>query len=68
MNGRRRPRRDLERSANMPIRGWTTRPDKGPAMNTSDMRDLDSPRERRYGEAIKEGRALANASFFSGFD
>jgi len=27
------------------------RPERGPAMKTSDMYDLDSPRSRRYGEA-----------------
>lgn len=26
-------------------------PDNGPAMNTMAMRDLDSPRDNRYGEA-----------------
>ena len=27
------------------------RPDNGPAMNTMAMRDFDSPRDSRYGEA-----------------
>ena len=51
MYGRRRPNRDLERSANAPTRGWTIRPESGPAMKTRDMYDFDRPRSSRNGEA-----------------
>ena len=37
---------------NAPIKGCTISPDRGPATNTIDMRDLESPRERRYGDAV----------------
>ncbi len=47
--GRLLPHFEVDSSAMTPIIGWTINPDSGPATQTSDVCDLDSPRERRYG-------------------
>jgi hypothetical protein len=52
MYGLRRPKREVEESARTPMRGCTKRPESGPAMNTMDTEDLESPREMRYGDAV----------------
>ena len=36
----------------LPIAGWTSNPESGPARKTRDMYDFDRPSERRYGDAI----------------
>ena len=51
MNGLRRPKRDFEWSARTPISGWTISPLNGPATNTIDIKDFESPSESKYGEA-----------------
>ena len=33
------------------MRGWTIKPESGPARKTIDMSDLESPNDNRYGEA-----------------
>ena len=58
MYGRLRPQRSVDRSASEPTRGCMISPDKGPAMNTRDMSDLESPREIRYGDATRHSRTL----------
>lgn len=49
MMGRRLPHFDVDSSATTPIIGWTIKPDKGPATQTSDVWPLVSPSDRRYG-------------------
>lgn len=49
MSGRRRPHFDLVSSDMTPTMGWTTRPDSGPATQTSDVLLLVRPKSRRYG-------------------
>lgn len=74
MYGLLRPKRDFELSAMtparqsakygdeerrpIPMRGWTMRPERGPAMKTRDIRDLERPREMRYGEAARHRRSV----------
>lgn len=36
-----------------PINGCMTRPERGPATNTTAILDFDRPRDKRYGEADK---------------
>lgn len=49
INGLRLPHLDRDRSAITPMSGWIMRPDNGPAIHTSDVRDLVKPSCRRYG-------------------
>lgn len=49
MNGRRRPYFDRELSAMTPTNGCTINPERGPAIQTADIRLLERPKERRYG-------------------
>lgn len=65
IHGRRRPKRDFDRSASMPesvsektlnlitvpMSGCMIKPESGPATNTSDIKDFDRPSSSRYGEA-----------------
>ena len=46
--------RGIESSGmNVPIRGWTSRPDNGPARNAIAVNDFENPSLIRYGEAIR---------------
>lgn len=47
IKGRLLPRGERDRSAKMPTSGCTMSPDRGPAMKTSDMNDLERPNSRR---------------------
>lgn len=49
IKGRRLPHCDLEPSDITPTTGWTMRPDKGPASQTSEVCPLVRPRDSRYG-------------------
>lgn len=56
MNGLRRPHFDRDRSAMTPISGCMISPDRGPAIQTSDVRDLVRPSWSRYGVQSASGR------------
>jgi hypothetical protein len=47
MMGLLRPHFDFDWSDITPITGWTIRPDRGPAIHTTDVCPLVKPRERR---------------------
>jgi hypothetical protein len=49
MKGLRRPHFDLDSSARVPTIGWTSRPDNGPAIHTSEVLLLLRPRLSKYG-------------------
>ena len=52
MKGRRRPKEEREESERTPTRGWTIKPERGPAIKTKLMADFDNPSEMRKGEAV----------------
>lgn len=47
INGRRRPKREVDLSATAPTMGWTMRPEMGPATQTREVLDFVRPRFRR---------------------
>ena len=49
MKGRRLPQREVDRSVMAPTIGTITRPERGPAIQTNDVFDLERPRRSRYG-------------------
>ena len=56
INGLRLPHLDRDLSAMTPMRGCITSPERGPAIQTSDVRDLVRPSWRRYGvQSIARG-------------
>ena len=55
MKGLRRPSELLQRSERTPTRGWTMRPDRGPARKTMLIMDFETPSERRKGDAARSG-------------
>lgn len=49
MYGRRLPNREVHLSLKAPIKGWTSKPDSGPASHTNAVNSLDNSKESRYG-------------------
>jgi hypothetical protein len=47
IKGRRLPKRDFELSASTPIKGWTMRPERGPARKTTAISGFDRPRDNK---------------------
>ena len=64
MKGRRRPHFDLDSSAMAPTMGCTMRPERGPAIHTSDVLLFVKPSDRRYGvQSVRRVSSLTPVSY-----
>lgn len=54
IKGRRLPQRDVLPSATTPTMGWTMSPERGPAIQTSEVLLFVRPRLSRYGVQSEE--------------